>query len=111
MPPGDWCHFAVRVERTRLHRHLKGGSLGYEDEKFCYLVAMRGGARPAGARVVRHPEVQAGRVTVQLCTPAGLDRRVVTRRSAEWRAARKASWGDRWPGADRAESGESGDRE
>lgn len=93
----DWCHFAVRVERTRLHRQLKGGTLGYEDEKFSYVVALRGGARPAEGRVLRHPEVQRNLIRLTVCAPERIEVQTVTRRDPRWRAARKVSWGDRWP--------------
>lgn len=94
---GDWCHFAVRVSRTRRHRQVKGGTLGYEDEKYAYLVAARDGAvERATARVLRHPRVEKGRIVLTLCTSAGVDRQVVTRRDESWRAARKAEWGDAW---------------
>ncbi|WP_396624634.1 small ribosomal subunit Rsm22 family protein [Luteitalea sp.] len=96
----DWCHFSVRLPRTRRHRQLKGGTLGYEDEKFAYLVFARDtDIEPANARVLRHPRVDKGKVGLDLCTPDGLQRVAVTRRHDAWRAARKAEWGDAWSAA------------
>jgi len=94
----DWCHFSVRVPRTRRHRQLKGGTLGYEDEKFAYLVASRVGVPAAASgRILRHPRVEKGRIALTLCTAEGVAREVVTRRDADaWRTARKVEWGDAW---------------
>ncbi|MFE6777900.1 small ribosomal subunit Rsm22 family protein [Streptomyces sp. NPDC057702] len=102
-PGGDWCHFAARVNRSSLHRQVKGGSLSYEDEKFSYVVAARpgvGGGTPED-RVVRHPQIRKGQVWLDLCTADGqLRREVVTkRRGALYRAARDVTWGDPWPAA------------
>ncbi|MBU6446888.1 MAG: methyltransferase, partial [Verrucomicrobia bacterium] len=58
--PNDWCHFAARVERSRLHRLLKEGSLNFEDEKFCYLIASKSPATSAPNRIVRHPVKHPG---------------------------------------------------
>jgi ribosomal protein RSM22 (predicted rRNA methylase) len=97
----DWCHFAVRLDRSPVHRRVKGGSLGYEDEKYAYLVATRGAAsgpvEPMG-RVVRRPRLRPGVVELEVCTPAGgVDRITVSRRHGErYRTARRTGWGDRW---------------
>ena len=95
---GDWCHFSQRVERTSQHRLLKGGSLGYEDEKFSYLVAAKSTAPSAGARIVRHPGKHSGHVKLALCTEKGqLEIRTITHSSKEaYKRARKAEWGDLW---------------
>jgi len=95
---GDWCHFSQRVERTSQHRQLKGGDLGYEDEKFSYVVAAKSAMPPGGARIVRHPGKHSGHVQLALCTPQGrIENRTVTRSSKEaYKRARKAEWGDRW---------------
>jgi ribosomal protein RSM22 (predicted rRNA methylase) len=95
---GDWCHFSQRIERTSLHRQLKGGELGYEDEKFSYIVADKSCASPTAARIVRHPRKHSGHVQLMLCTTAGhIENRTVTRSSkAAYKQARKAEWGDIW---------------
>lgn len=95
---GDaWCRFAVRVERTRLHRALKGGEAPFEDETYCFLTVARAGAAPAPARVLRHPQAMKGHVALTLCTPQGLRRQVVGRSErAAYRLARDAFAGAAW---------------
>ena len=96
----DWCHFAVRVDRTRAHRLAKGGELGYEDEKFSYVVATRSAPTAHASRVLRHPLHSAGKAELKLCTPTGLEALTAGKKHRDWKQARKASWGDRWlPGA------------
>lgn len=102
MVPGeDWCHFAARVNRSSLHRQLKGGSLPYEDEKFSYVAAVRPelAGVPAAGRIVRRPQKRKGQVLLDLCTAGdGLLRTTVTKKhGTDYRSARDAAWGGTWP--------------
>jgi ribosomal protein RSM22 (predicted rRNA methylase) len=91
----DWCHFAVRLPRSREHRTLKSAQLGYEDEKFSYVVVAREPTPRAPARILRHPQVRGGHVRLELCAADGLREAVVSKRDGDvFRVARKASWGD-----------------
>lgn len=99
IPTGDWCHFSQRVTRTAQHRRFKRGNLGYEDEKFSYLIFTRSSEARAPARIVRHPQRRSGHIHLQLCEKDGLRDAVVSRRSGpDWKRARKAQWGDTWHG-------------
>ncbi|WP_030617896.1 small ribosomal subunit Rsm22 family protein [Streptomyces sclerotialus] len=101
VPGEDWCHFSARVNRSSLHRQVKGGSLPYEDEKFAYVAATRVEARPVAARIVRKPQLRKGQVLLDVCTEDGLARRTVTKRQgAVYRAARDAAWGGTVPGGE-----------
>jgi ribosomal protein RSM22 (predicted rRNA methylase) len=104
VPGEDWCHLAARVNRSSLHRQVKGGSLPYEDEKFSYVAAVRAEltGRPATGRIVRRPQKRKGQVLLDLCTADdGLRPTTVTKRHGSgYRRARDASWGDSWPPAD-----------
>ena len=96
---GDWCHFAARVERTSLHRRLKSGELGYEDEKFSYLVFARDPAAPqAPARILRHPVHGKGHIKLTLCEAPTVREVTIGKSDKEsFREARRAKWGDAWP--------------
>jgi len=91
----DWCHFTVRVQRTRLHKLLKGGEAPYEDEKFCFLALTR--EPPSAlcrARVLRHPQIAPGRITLTLCEDGKQRSRVVTKKDPLWKRARKIGAGE-----------------
>ncbi len=94
----DWCHFSARLPRTGLHRQLKSGTLGFEDEKFSYVVASRTEPERADGRILRHPVKRKGMVSLTLCAETGLTETIVTKRhGTAYRAARDAEWGDPWP--------------
>ena len=94
----DWCHFAVRLQRTELHRTVKDGSRNYEDEKFTYLVATRAPVQPAAARIITRPTHPKGQVVLDLCVASGTRQRLVVSKASrqEYREARSAAWGDVW---------------
>jgi len=92
--PSSWCHFAARLERSQQHRLAKEGSLGYEDEKFSYLAAVR---QPVSkrSRIVRHPVKRKGHVVFELCTEQGIEKRTVVKNDKDlYKRARKLQWGD-----------------
>jgi len=99
---GDWCHFAARLERTAEHRRLKSGALGYEDEKFSYIVASKESVPLPDSRVLRHPLIHPGHLRLTLCRPKVPESKTVTKsHKALWRYTRKLEWGDQWhPPAD-----------
>lgn len=96
----DWCHFSARVERTRLHRQLKEGSLGYEDEKFSYLVFANSSfvLEPIEGRLVRAPLKGSGFVKLPVCAKEGKLKEITVTRSdkEKYRLARDMEWGDVW---------------
>ncbi len=106
LAPGDWCHFAARVNRSAEHRRIKGGELSYEDEKFSWVagassrVALdRSSAATVPARVLRHPVKRKGFVELQVCRPDGTSgREVISKKQGDrYRKARDTGWGDVLP--------------
>lgn len=97
-PASGWCHFPARIERTKIHRTLKDGALGYEDEKFSYLAASPFPLLPLEGRVIDNPLKLSGHVKLTVCTKAGtLEKKTITRKQKElYKRARDAEWSSSW---------------
>ena len=95
MEEDNWCHFSSRVSRTKLHKLLKGGEVPYEDEKFSYVAFSKDESQLCHGRILRHPIIESGRVTLQLCTEAGLETKMITKKQKDlFKTSRKAKAGD-----------------
>lgn len=95
MTMNDWCHFSVRLERSKEHRQLKDGTLGWEDEKFSYLIASHKDVVKPAARIIRHPIKKTGHVLLKLCTEGGLMQKTLSKKQKDlYRTARNMEWGD-----------------
>ena len=95
LPDDDWCHFAIRLPRSKLHRRAKAVERGFEDEKYSYAVLSRTPVPKAGARIIRQPQVRSGHVHLVTCEPDGVHQRTVSRKEGDrFKAARNAAWGD-----------------
>ncbi len=91
----SWCHFSVRVERSKLHKMLKeGADLGYEDEKFSYIAVSRAAQELPEARIIGYP-TGTKVVLVPACLATGVVETLqIAKSNPGFKAARKASWGD-----------------
>lgn len=95
LQPPDWCHFARRVARSRLHRQTKAADVPWEDEKFSYVAVSRKPAPASGARVIARPRKASGRVTLKLCRADGsAGDQLFSRRDGElFKRASRSDWG------------------
>lgn len=97
----DWCHFSVRLPRSRDHRQAKGADVPFEDERFAYLLAARPtvGAAPRAPRILAPPRPGKPGIEFKLCGVDGLvEQRFVSRRDkASYAVARRLGWGDVFP--------------
>jgi ribosomal protein RSM22 (predicted rRNA methylase) len=94
----DWCHFSVRLPRSRDHRQAKGADAPFEDERFSYLVAARPDVTAATRRprVLAPPRTAKPGIALKLCGLDGeVEQRVVPKRDKPaYALARRLGWGD-----------------
>lgn len=91
----DWCHFTQRLQRSRMHKHLKGADLPYEDEKFSYVAVSRAPALPRPARILAQPHTTKIAVTAKVCAMDGVATITIPHRDKPaYKRAKKWNWGD-----------------
>ena len=89
----DWCHFSIRVPRTKLHINLKNAILPYEDEKFCYAIFSKKETKFFNNKtIIKKPIKKSGHVIFDICSADGIQRIVRTDK-----ASKKLRWGDQIP--------------
>lgn len=90
----DWCHFAQRINRHKVHKLLKEATLGYEDEKYSYLIFSK--IMPMRKSVIiEEPKRHGGHYSLMLCTAEGIKEEVITRSDDQYKILKKAQWGTR----------------
>jgi len=93
----DWCHFAVRLPRSRDHMRAKGANVPYEDEKYSYVAAARESVPliPASSRIIAPVNSTKAGLRFRLCTGRGIsDKEIPRRNRAEYRLHIRKKWGD-----------------
>jgi len=91
----EWCHFGVRLERSREHQWAKEGSLGYEDEKFSYIILSKAEGGPIYGRMVKDLLRRKGHTLLTLCTDIGIEVKTVTKSNDNYKSINKLNWGDK----------------
>lgn len=92
---GDWCHFSQRLPRSRDHMRMKGGTVPFEDERYCYLAVTRMPLAHRAARILAPPLAAKPGLTFKLCDGGGLRAQFVPARDRDaTRRVRRLGWGD-----------------
>jgi len=92
-----WCHFAVRLQRSRAHLRTKGADVPFEDEKFSYLAVAREGIalEPIAGRIVAPPRRLKPEMRLTVCGDGSFaERAIPSRDRPAFKRALKKRWGD-----------------
>lgn len=92
---GRWCHFSVRVERSKQHKAMKSGAtLGYEDEKFSWVALSRSEIKRPDYRLIGSAAGTKVR-SLQVCDSQGTARTLEIAKSSDlYKRVKKLDWGN-----------------
>lgn len=94
----QWCHFRQRLSRSNAHQNIKRGTMGYEDEPYCYLVTAPANESEHNVqgRVINAPRHRPGHVYIDVCAKSGvIETKCITKKDKDaYKAAKDLAWGD-----------------
>ncbi|NGX56530.1 MAG: hypothetical protein K1060chlam5_00773 [Candidatus Anoxychlamydiales bacterium] len=95
MPKDDWCHFFVRLDRSKCHKYIKKGTLSFEDEKFSYLIVTKKDSKPYKARVLLNPKKKDSKMLLNLCQDGKVFQNQIDKKDLKnYKISKKIKWGD-----------------
>lgn len=92
----DWCHFLTRVERSKLHKLLKGGDAPYEDEKYSYIAISKEPLQIEGNRILRHPHTYKGMIEVEVCNAQGIYKEQIRKNHPKYKVIKHLDSNDKY---------------
>lgn len=93
----DYCNFTVRLNRSKFIKNIKGAELGYEDEKYFYLLfSKEDNEKNINNIVIRKPITRKSCVDLKLCNCNGkINNVTITKKDKEnYSKAKKLKQGD-----------------
>ncbi|MBQ3409192.1 MAG: methyltransferase domain-containing protein [Clostridia bacterium] len=91
----DWCQFSCRVQRSKVHKILKGGSSPFEDEKYSYIAFSKVECNRVKNRILRHPIINKGYSEYKVCCEDGIKSIKISKKDGKlYKEAKKKSAGD-----------------
>jgi len=94
MAKDDWCHFSTRLERSQIHKSIKQGSIGYEDEKFSYVILSKRPLKEKYERILKKPLKRSGHIVFDLCNEKGYERKTISQKEKQiYKQVKKKKWG------------------
>lgn len=95
LPQDDWCQFACRIQRNKIHKKLKDGSSPFEDEKYSYIAFSKDIVERASNRILRHPIINKGFSEYKVCMEDGIKDIKLSKKDGNiYKEAKKKSAGD-----------------
>lgn len=79
----DYCNFSCRIDRSRLHKLVKGVESPFEDEKFSYHAYSFFKPTKSATRIIRKPIFNKKFIKVKTCSDEGISERVFTKTMGE----------------------------
>lgn len=92
----DWCHFFTRCARPKILKQIKEGSLGYEDEKYSYLLLSKQGAAIHQGVILEKPQVLPFKIELRACCCDGSVKtiQIMKKEKDAFKSSKKLNWGD-----------------